>query len=408
MATDKKEKIRRLGPGANAMGLGGIILVVGYLLLTMGFVIWSLVALWPPIRSKEVRARIEGQMATPSPSPATSPSPTTAPAVGPAQPPPAGVSPTVTPALSSPSPSVAPSPKTAAVTEPDCETSAKIKEGFCLDEGGKLREGVGALKYFGQCWCIYDEDRLLLIVLLAGALGALVHGLRSLSWYIGNRRAVWSWSAMYFMLPFLGAGLAAIFYLVIRGGFFSPTSTVETTSPFGFAALAALVGMFTEPAVIKLRKVAITVFEPPEQGKDHVGPAPTITEISPKEGSTEGGEAVTITGDNFSSSVVVTFDGAKAKVTSATETSITVETPKHAAGLVDVIVTNEDKQISTSKQAFEYKTPPQPASESAAGAAAGAGGAAEASAAAEADGAAEAGAAAEADGAAEAGVADQE
>src|SRR6185503_4688473 len=194
------------GPGEEAMGIGGIVLVVGYLLIVMGFVIWSLVSLWPPTRSKEVRDRVAklAARATPSPSPETSPSPASVSTAQPAQPSPVtGVSPAATVAPSaSQSPSTTPAPSAAAnkVAQPDCEATAGIKEGFCLDETGTPREGVGALKYFGRCWCIYDEDRLLLIVLLAGAMGALVHGLRSLSWYIGNRRAVWSWSAMYFML----------------------------------------------------------------------------------------------------------------------------------------------------------------------------------------------------------------
>ena len=353
------EKNRSKGPGESVMGLRGIILVVGYLMIMMAFVIWSLVSLWPPIRSKAVHDRLEQQAASPSPTPTPSPTPIPTPLA--TQSPARGVvSPTVTPV---PSPTLGTtatgtaSPTPNGASQPECEAVASVKEGFCLNDRGVPREGVGALRYFGKCLCIYDEDRLLLIVLLAGALGALVHGLRSLSWYIGNRRAVWSWSAMYFMLPFLGAGLAAIFYLVIRGGFFSPTSTVNETSPFGFAALAALVGMFTEPAVIKLRKVAITVFEPPEQGKDHVGPAPKITEISPKQGLIGGGESVTITGENFSTGIKVTFDGVDATVISASETSITVTTPPHAKGKVSMTVTNEDKQIFTAKEAFEYTEP---------------------------------------------------
>jgi len=213
------------------------------------------------------------------------------------------------------------------------------------------------MKYLGMCRCMYDEDRLLLIVLFAGALGALVHGLRSLSWYIGNRTAVMSWSAMYVMLPFLGAGLAAIFYLVVRGGFFSPTSTVADTSPFGFAALAALIGMFTEPAVLKLRNVAITIFEPPEKGKDHIGPAPRVTDITPKQGSTAGSDAVIFTGTDFSAGVKVIFDNIEAKMTASSGTSVTVTTPPHPAGKVDVVITNEDKQQHVIKGGFEYIQP---------------------------------------------------
>jgi hypothetical protein len=60
--------------------------------------------------------------------------------------------------------------------------------------------------------------------------------------------------------------LAMIFYVVVRGGFFSPQTTFENTSPFGFAALAALVGLFSEQAVLKLKTVAETVLERPAPG----------------------------------------------------------------------------------------------------------------------------------------------
>jgi hypothetical protein len=115
---------------------------------------------------------------------------------------------------------------------------------------------------------IYDEVRLLLIVSLAGTLGTLVHGIRSLFWYIGNRALTRSWVAKYLMQPFAGTALAVVFYLVIRGGFFSPQAGFKETSPFGFAALAAIVGMFSEQAVLKLKEVAETVLAKPKPGED--------------------------------------------------------------------------------------------------------------------------------------------
>ena len=115
---------------------------------------------------------------------------------------------------------------------------------------------------------IYDEIRLLFIVSFAGALGSLVHALRSFYWYIGNRELVRSWIATYLMQPFAGTALAVVFYLVIRGGFFSPQAGFKQTSPFGFAALAALVGMFSEQAVLKLKDVAETVLAKPQPGED--------------------------------------------------------------------------------------------------------------------------------------------
>ncbi|NQT82119.1 hypothetical protein HQ563_03795 [bacterium] len=136
---------------------------------------------------------------------------------------------------------------------------------------------AGATEAAGPCssatflfWTfrLSDEVRLLLIVALAGALGSLVHALRSLYWYVGNRALVRSWLMKYFLLPFAGAALAVIFYFVIRGGFFSREATMQQTDPFGFAALAGLVGMFSEQAVLKLKEVADTVFKKPPEGAD--------------------------------------------------------------------------------------------------------------------------------------------
>lgn len=132
-------------------------------------------------------------------------------------------------------------------------------------------EGLGSISpvtYLLWTFSISDETRLLLIVALAGALGGLVHALRSFYWYVGNRVLVWSWFAMYILLPFVGTTLGLIFYLVIRGGFFSPQATVQQTSPFGFAALAGLVGMFSEQAVLKLKQVAETLLTEAAEGED--------------------------------------------------------------------------------------------------------------------------------------------
>jgi hypothetical protein len=74
------------------------------------------------------------------------------------------------------------------------------------------------------------------------------------------------------LLPFVGSTLGLVFYFVIRGGFFSPEATTEPTSPFGFAALSGLVGMFSEEAMEKLQYVAETLLAPTPAGADHVEP----------------------------------------------------------------------------------------------------------------------------------------
>src|SRR5262245_49150673 len=69
-----------------------------------------------------------------------------------------------------------------------------------------------------------SDSALLRIVLLAGALGGLLHAIRSFVWYVGNRDLRWSWVPTYLTLPIVGALLAAVTYLVVRAGFVGFTS----------------------------------------------------------------------------------------------------------------------------------------------------------------------------------------
>ncbi|HKY43050.1 MAG TPA: IPT/TIG domain-containing protein [Pyrinomonadaceae bacterium] len=85
--------------------------------------------------------------------------------------------------------------------------------------------------------------------------------------------------------------------------------------------------------------------------------APTISSISPNTGSTSGGTSVTITGTGFLSGATVTIGGTAAtNVSVVSSTSITATTPAHAAGTVDVVVTNTDSQNATLTNGFTYST----------------------------------------------------
>lgn len=121
-------------------------------------------------------------------------------------------------------------------------------------------------------FAVSDEMRMILLVIFTGALGSLVHGFRSLFWYVGNRAFALSWTLMYLLLPFIGSSLSLIFYFVLRGGLFSPSATVDATSPFGFIGVAGLVGMFSNRAALKLQEIAESIFSTEEstKGKDNV------------------------------------------------------------------------------------------------------------------------------------------
>ena len=218
------------GPGSQAVPVIGIVGLTAYLALAIVLCLYGLIVFWPtPTPGGPTSDQTKG--------PAEQIDSTTSPR-SPATPSPAAT--TATTAQTSPTTTPAPSP--------------------------------GKATAFGCEFEVWDEVRLLWIVILAGALGSLIHALRSVYWYVGNRNLVRSWLAKYFVQPFAGSALAVMFYFVIRGGFFSPQSDFSQTSPFGFAALSAMVGLFSEQAVLKLKQVAETVLSKPEQGADPTTP----------------------------------------------------------------------------------------------------------------------------------------
>jgi hypothetical protein len=128
---------------------------------------------------------------------------------------------------------------------------------------------IGEWYVFGRLINIRQEPRLILIVLFTGALGACMYALKSLADYIGERKLTESWFIFYMVRPLLGAGIAFVFYLVIRGGFLGGTNfDAATVNPFGLAAAAALVGMFSDRAFAKLREVFLALFRPDDTRSD--------------------------------------------------------------------------------------------------------------------------------------------
>ena len=83
-----------------------------------------------------------------------------------------------------------------------------------------------------------------------------------------------------------------------------------------------------------------------------------VTSVDPNSGSTAGGLRVTVRGSGFASGATVTFGGvAGTAVTVVNSTTITVTTPAHAAGIVDVVVTIPGPATATLTGGFFYQTP---------------------------------------------------
>jgi len=84
-------------------------------------------------------------------------------------------------------------------------------------------------------------------------------------------------------------------------------------------------------------------------------PAPTVTGIGPSSGTANGGTPVTITGTGFLSRATVKLGGTTAtNVTVTSSSTITATTAAHAAGTVDVVVTNTDGQSGTLSGGYTY------------------------------------------------------
>jgi len=134
---------------------------------------------------------------------------------------------------------------------------------------------------------ISREVDLLWLVLVSGALGSFVYTARSFVDFVGNKTIRGSWAAWYLMYPFIGAALALIFYLAVRGGFLTATTSSADINLFGLVAISGLVGMFSKQATSKLGEVFKTMFKTDKEDelKDKLDKQPA------NKGTTDGDKA---------------------------------------------------------------------------------------------------------------------
>jgi hypothetical protein len=130
------------------------------------------------------------------------------------------------------------------------------------------------ISYGKLYWCTHNFDigpeaRLILLVLLAGALGSFIHALQSLIDFSGNTTLKASWTWWYIARPFLGMALAMVFYAALRGGMLAGTpAAVKDVNPYGIFTIAALAGMFSDKATQKLADIFDVLFKADDNRKD--------------------------------------------------------------------------------------------------------------------------------------------
>ena len=162
----------------------------------------------------------------------------------------------------------------AANTEKNADEETSNAVTLAVEPAGSI---TGEWNMFWWQIKIRQEPRLILLVLFTGGLGACMSALQSLADYIGEKKLAESWLTFYVVRPQIGAGIALVFYLVIRGGFLASTNfDAATVNTFGVAAVAALVGMFSDKAILKLREVFLTLFKAEDTRSGKLS-HPTIT-----------------------------------------------------------------------------------------------------------------------------------
>jgi hypothetical protein len=190
-----------------------------------------------------------------------------------------------------------------------------------------------------QPWVCADSAeprvrRLLVLIALMGALGALIHAISSFTIFVGNRELGTSWTWWYFFKPFLGALVALVVFLVARAGFGGLTDpSLGSADCLKVAAFAALIGLFAEQATLKLKDVFDAVFTPrSDPRKDSLDPnkdkeaAPKLERLDPAKAKVgEDVKELRLFGTNFSKDCKVRIGTTAPRVPTYSPTMLVVK-----------------------------------------------------------------------------------
>jgi hypothetical protein len=160
-----------------------------------------------------------------------------------------------------------------------------------------------------------------------------------------------------------GSGIVIVRYLhtspIVTFGGINATNVTVTSSTTLTATTPAHAAGVTDVAVTNSGGQTSTL----PSSYTYINP-PSINSVTPSSVLNTGGTSVTIAGTDFFGTPAVTFDGTAGTVTAVTSTSLTVTTPAHPTGIVDVVVTNPDGQYATLPNGLTYTTPASPLPES--------------------------------------------
>lgn len=203
---------------------------------------------------------------------------------------------------------------------------------------------------FGYCPETTFDERLLLLVIIVGMLGAFVHGATSLADYLGNNAFNKNWTWFYLLRPGIGMALALVFYFAIRGGFLSTTGGAKDINPYGIAALAGMVGMFSKQATDKLGEIFTTLFRSggDDRRADSLNGSAARTLTLDPPSAVAGGDAFTlnVNGTGFVNGATINVNDKSLTTTFVSATQLRAQVAKDTianAGTLKVTVINPDQ-----------------------------------------------------------------
>ena len=155
----------------------------------------------------------------------------------------------------------------------------------------------------------------------------MVHIASSFTSFVGNETFKRSWILWYFVKPFTASGLAIIIYFIIRAGFLSYGAGAGGVSLYGVLSIAALAGLFTDSATLKLKEVFEVIFKPKDERKDKLdGDEFSVATIFPETIPTTTESILALTGKNLDKAdIKITIDNTVITPTSKTATLLTIK-----------------------------------------------------------------------------------
>jgi hypothetical protein len=193
--------------------------------------------------------------------------------------------------------------------------------------GSKVRESC--LLASDRCFKVTVDVTLMMIVMLAGGLGSLIHVAISFCDFVGNKKFIKSWFWWYIMKPFIAMILALVFYLVIRGQFLSAGAPAGQINLYGIVSISGMTGLFSKQAINKLSEVFDALFRTAPDGGDAQRmdslneSMPLLSSLTPSGLRLMASQLdLHASGSNFTKGSVLRIDGANRKTVFINDTAL--------------------------------------------------------------------------------------